>query len=294
MNLKRIVLGAVTLAAAATEVAGQSLAVTNPGNATYLAGSTLQITWQATGGDPTAKLDITLENRDAFLMPFGQRVITIAQAKSTGDGSFSYDIPTTLNTAPNYRIRVWGSLRGFEAFSPWFSVRNNADPVKVFTVQAPLKNAALELCSTYTARWVVPLVADLPAGVFARVYDVNTKRMVYELPETVTPRDGSYSFLVPDTLAIAKDRYILTFWKSINPPNLTPGYSEAHGANSEVFSVVEAASKNNTCPPPPKKPGRPGDRPGVKPGDFDNAAGDFVPGLGIALVLGAILLRLFF
>ncbi len=159
--------------------------LTSPnGGQKWTVGNTNNITWTAQGTIPNVKLQYS---RDNFLAD----VVTITAA-TPSTGAYSWTVPDAISNTVRVRVSDPSDIGAFDDSNADFKIMGG------FTITAPNGGEKWDVNSTQTIAWA-------PTGT---VPDAKLEYSVdggatYPYVIAATPNNGTYSWLVPDTITAA-------------------------------------------------------------------------------------------
>jgi len=166
---------------------GDNLTVTSPAAGANWSLRSLQTIAWTTSGSQNPNVKIQLYKGTA-------RVRNIS-LKTTNDGSYAWSVPADLAPATNYRIRIRTVDNLVSDFSDYFTISKAS-----IKVTAPAAGVSWGRNTTQTITWTVN--GTMNANVKIHLFRGTT------LLQTIvgtTPNDGSYTWTIPGSLAVASN-----------------------------------------------------------------------------------------
>ncbi|MFA5771540.1 MAG: Ser-Thr-rich GPI-anchored membrane family protein [Thermoplasmata archaeon] len=163
-----------------------SIIITSPTkNSTWQTGTTQNITWNSTGDIGNyVKIEV---DYNIYTTP------TVIASTALNNGSYSWQIPSTLASRINYFIRIKSvSISSIYADSPYFAITNPSSII----ITSPTKNTTWFKETTQNITW--NSTGDL--GNYVNIeydYDIYTTPTVIV---SIAPNNGHYSWQIPSTL----------------------------------------------------------------------------------------------
>jgi len=166
-----------------------SITVTSPNGGEALStGSTQIITWFSAGTTAITNVDIALYKGGSLL----QNIVS----STANDGSYSWLIPTTLAAGNDYKIRIskYGDVTIYDESNANFSITITTTSI---TVLSPNGGETLPTGSTQIITWTSLGTAAITNVDIALYKGGNPFQNIVSF----IANDGSYSWLIPNTLA---------------------------------------------------------------------------------------------
>jgi len=169
-----------------------SLTVTSPtASSNWQKGSSYAIQWSSQGTSG-ANVKIRLYKGGSY-----QQTLT---ASTTNDGSYSWNVPTSLTAGSDYQIRVNSTtVSSADDYSYNFAVSD----IPAITVTAPDANSIWQKNSGHAIQWTSQ--GDIGSNVQIRIYKGGSYQQTLAAS---TPNDGSFAWIVSTSLAAGSDYQI--------------------------------------------------------------------------------------
>lgn len=236
------VLSSIILAVA---VSAANPRVVSPQGMTYQAGSAMDIAWDKDVSTGFVNIDV-VDTSDGGVLQFP---LTIAQGVPAEAGHYTWKIPSSLKSAANYQVRVWGSHQPMETtgagMSQRFTILNTLpDAVTGFTVTSPSKERPCAAGTTCRITWDYPEMANHPAFVHINLYKVGSTEALEHIA-TVPSSQKIFDWVIPMNFAsLGSDVYLSVSGEAT--PMVGPTMSNDMGGNSHAFMIQQAPPPSET------------------------------------------------
>ena len=206
-------------------VENASITVTAPnGGETWETGETATIRW--TSVDVPGNIDIELYKGSSFLE-------TIVD-DTDNDGTYNWDIPGSLESATDYRIKIsWVDYTSVYDYSDGsFAINHNQPPEQSITINSPSSGAIWYMSTTAEITWT----DNVSLGLYHYLHiDLYRGSNYIQRITSNTTNDGSYNWHISSSLDEANDYNI----------KIVRAASGAVYDQSGTFSIEEQESSAN-------------------------------------------------
>jgi len=221
----------------ATLAAASNPKVVTPKGMTYEAGKTVEITWSDA---QTGYVNVDLVDTDPSVLPYP---LVIANGVPAADGKYLWTIPSSLKSAGDYYIRVWGNQQPTseqDGMSQKFSILNTIpDAINTFTVVNPSAKSPCMAGKTCQINWDFPQNGLYPAMVDISLHRVGEPTPLVYIAQ-VSSSLKSFSWAVPNDEALMNGEVYISV-SGLGTTLAGPSMSNDMGGNSQAFSLAAKA-----------------------------------------------------